>query len=91
MEKYSSGSRDSPAKGVGPETGAGVRIPPSPVLGTNANSPRRFFVGEAFAFVFRRNELWKLLVVLQFIIIVFYLAIKCKKNTIGVWHYKKTT
>ena len=29
-----------------------VRIPPSPPTRTNANSPRWFFVGEAFAFVF---------------------------------------
>lgn len=30
MEKYSSGRRDTPAKGAGRETGARVRISPSP-------------------------------------------------------------
>jgi len=30
MEKYSSGRRGAPAKGVGRETGAGVQIPASP-------------------------------------------------------------
>ncbi|CCL41487.1 conserved hypothetical protein [Clostridioides difficile] len=32
MEKYSSGSRGSPAKGLGWVTGARVRIPPSPPI-----------------------------------------------------------
>ena len=32
MEKYSSGRRGAPAKGVGRETGARVQIPPSPLL-----------------------------------------------------------
>ena len=30
MEKYSSGRRGAPAKGIGRETGARVQIPPSP-------------------------------------------------------------
>ena len=30
MEKYSSGRRGTPAKGIGRETGARVQIPPSP-------------------------------------------------------------
>lgn len=30
MEKYSSGRRGAPAKGIGCESGARVRIPPSP-------------------------------------------------------------
>jgi hypothetical protein len=33
-EKYSSGSRGSPAKGLGWVTGARVRIPPSPPVKT---------------------------------------------------------
>jgi hypothetical protein len=32
LEKYSSGSRGAPAKGIGREIGARVRIPPSPLL-----------------------------------------------------------
>ena len=32
MEKYSSGRRGSPAKGVGRATGARVQIPPSPPI-----------------------------------------------------------
>ena len=34
MEKYSSGRRGAPAKGVGRATGARVQIPPSPPFGT---------------------------------------------------------
>ena len=31
LEKYSSGRRGAPAKGIGRETGARVQIPPSPL------------------------------------------------------------
>ena len=36
-EKYSSGRRGAPAKGVGRETGARVQIPPSPLFQINQN------------------------------------------------------
>ncbi len=32
LEKYSSGRRGAPAKGIGRETGARVQIPPSPLF-----------------------------------------------------------
>ena len=37
LEKYSSGSRGAPAKGVGRETGARVQIPLSPLHLKHAN------------------------------------------------------
>ena len=39
MEKYSSGRRGAPAKGVGRETGARVQIPPSPLSEKNRKKP----------------------------------------------------
>ena len=56
MEKYSSGRRDTPAKGAGRETGARVRISPSPPCNNllfnnevvkkkiSPTSPERFFL-----------------------------------------------
>ena len=38
MEQYPRGSRGSPAKGVGRDTGARVRIPPAPPLSGPFNS-----------------------------------------------------
>ena len=51
------GRRGVPAKDVGRVTGAGVRISPSPELGTNTNPIKWFFVGEAFAVVFPLEQL----------------------------------
>ena len=45
MEKYSSGWRGAPAKGVGRLRGARVQIPPSP-LKDSAN-PTVFFISDA--------------------------------------------
>ena len=45
MEKYSSGRRGAPAKGIGRETGAGVQIPPSPDVIINANTNQYLLEG----------------------------------------------
>ena len=52
---YTTGSL--PGNRVRANTPTRVRIPFSPLLGTNANPPRFFFVGEAIAFVFILNEM----------------------------------